>query len=228
MNSAELKKTYQKIESKAMAAKGGPEAMQKLLPKAKSARSLKAVADDRYLSEMAKCIFRAGFVWKIVEHKWPGFEEAFHEFDINWLLHQSPEAIEALASDDRIIRNFSKVKAVVDNALFVRDVAEEHGSFGAYLAAWPADDVTGLWLDLRKRGSRLGGATSAYFLRFVGRDTFVLSEDVVLALQQYDLCRETKFTSQKALRSVQAVFNDLHEISGRPYCEISRILSYSV
>lgn len=228
MSAQGMKAKYQKIEAKAMAAKGGAEAMQRLLPSAKSARTLKNRPDDRYLSEMAKCIFRAGFVWKIVEHKWPGFEEVFRQFDVNYLLHQSPEAIEEIASDERIIRNFSKVKAVIDNAYFVREMAEQHGSFGAYLADWPADDVVGLWLDLRKQGSRLGGATSAYFLRFVGKDTFVLSDDVVLALQQYDLCKETRFSSQKSLRAVQAAFNDLQEVSGRSYCEISRILSYAV
>lgn len=141
---------------------------------------------------------------------------------------RSPEQIEALASDERIIRNFTKVKAVFDNALFIRDIDEEYGSFGQYLASWPADDTVGLWLDLKKRGSRLGGATSSYFLRFMGKDTFVLSNDVVQALHYYGLCDEKAFTSQKSLRAVQRVFNELQEISGRPLCEISRILSYSV
>jgi len=33
--------------------------------------------DDRYLSAMAKCIFQAGFVWKVVEKMWHGFDTVF-------------------------------------------------------------------------------------------------------------------------------------------------------
>jgi len=56
------------------------------------------------------------------------------------------------------------------------DIAREHGGFGAFLAAWPAEDQVGLMALLAARGARLGGATGQYFLRFVGfdlRPTFI-------------------------------------------------------
>ena len=58
----------------------------------------------------------------------------------------------------------------------------EHGSFGAYLADWPAGDIFGLWADIKRRGDRLGGHTGGYFLRFIGKDTPMFSRDVIKAL----------------------------------------------
>ena len=50
-----------------------------------------------------------------------------------------------------------------DNAAFVDRISNEHGSFGRFLAAWPADDQVGLTAYLGKHGSRLGGNTGAVF-----------------------------------------------------------------
>src|SRR3546814_13142141 len=63
------------------------------------------------------------------------------------------------------------------------DIATEHGSFGKLLATWPADDQIGL-LDLQaKRGSRLGGNTGQYLIRFLGRDSWIASRDVIFCLR---------------------------------------------
>ncbi len=137
------------------------------LQKAKTPAQLKKIPDDRYLAEMAACIFRAGFVWRVVQAKWGGFEEVFNGFLPIWVASRSPEEIEDMASDTRIIRNLNKVKAVQDNALFVLDLQRSHGGVGAFLAQWPEDDITGLWRYLKKHGSRLGGNSGQYFLRFI-------------------------------------------------------------
>ena len=41
---------------------------------------------------------------------------------------------------------------------------------GKFLAAWPTDDQVGLMEVLAKRGTRLGGFSGQYFLRFLGWD----------------------------------------------------------
>ena len=46
-----------------------------------------------------------------------------------------------------VVFRLGKIRSVRDNARFVSDIAAEHGSFGRFLAAWPADDQVGL-LDL--------------------------------------------------------------------------------
>ena len=93
---------------------------------------------------MAKRIFSAGFVWSVIEKKWPGFEAAFLGFEPARLLLQPDEFWEGLAGDKRIVRNPQKIMAVRDNARFVADIAREHGSFGKFLAQWPVSDQVGL------------------------------------------------------------------------------------
>lgn len=219
---------FDKALAAAQASKGGAQALEETLPKVKSARALAKIGDDRYLAEMSKCVFRAGFVWRVVENKWPGFEQVFANFNPDWIAMQPAEKLEEIAQDERIIRNFTKVKSVYANAIFIRDVRAEHGSFGKFLAAWPEEDIVGLWSYLKKHASRLGGSSGPYFLRFVGKDTFLLTDHVIAALNQYRLTTQNKFTSQKALRDVQAIFNDLRIETGRSHAEISRILACSV
>ena len=103
----------------------------------------------------------------------------------------------------------------------------EHGSFGAFLAAWPRDDFVGLWERLKRDGERLGGQTGRFFLRFCGWDTPVLSEDVVKALMAQGVIDKAP-TSKKALAAVQDAFRVWHAESGRPFCQISRILSATI
>src|SRR5262245_23522650 len=101
-----------------------------LLPKAPSQKALLKLGDDRALSEMAQRIFSAGFVWSVIESKWPGFEEAFLGFEPRKLVLKPDEFWEKLLADKRIVRNPQKVMAVRGNVRFVLEIAREHGSFG--------------------------------------------------------------------------------------------------
>ena len=144
---------FDSIYQRAASRKGGPSALEALLPSAKTRAQLRRFGDDRYLSAMARAIFRAGFVWKVVDNKWPGFETAFQKFKIHAVAGMDEQDLDELSQDTRIIRNRSKIAAVRDNARFMFEVSAEHGSFGAYLAAWPEDDLIGLWTELHRRGS---------------------------------------------------------------------------
>jgi 3-methyladenine DNA glycosylase Tag len=146
--------SFKTIRTRAAKRKGGEAALAELLPKLAGPKALARVTDDRVLAEMAKRIFSAGFVWSVIEQKWPGFEAAFLKFDPKRLLHQPDEFWEKLAGDTRIVRNPQKIMSVRENARFVADIAREHGSFGRFLAGWPADDQVGLLELLAKRGSR--------------------------------------------------------------------------
>ena len=102
------------------------------------------------------------------------------------------------------------------NAQFVADIAREHGSFGKFLAQWPADDQVGLLEVLAKRGARLGGKTGQYFLRFVGRDSFITSADVVACLRDAGLDIAENPTSKKDMKKVQDQFNAWAKETGLP------------
>ena len=219
--------TFASIYARASERKGGDTVLEELLPHPASAKELAALADDRILAEMTKCVFRAGFVWQVVENKWPGFEAAFHQFDVARCAMLSDEELERLVTDESIIRNAKKIQGVRKNAAFILEVREEKGSFGRLLADWPGDDFVALWDELKKRGDRLGGQTGRFFLRFVGRDTPMFSKDVVAALVGLGVV-DKEPTSKRALGAAQAAFNVWREESGRPFCQISRVLACSV
>jgi 3-methyladenine DNA glycosylase Tag len=177
---------------------------------------------------MTERVFAAGFVWRVIEQKWPGFEAAFLGFEPKRLLFQPDDFWHDLASDDRIVRNPQKIRSVRDNAAFVERVSNEHGSFGRFLVAWPADDQVGLTAYLSKNGSRLGGNTGQYLLRWLGWDTFILSGDVVLALRDAGLDIAENPSSKKDLALVQDQINRWAKESRLPRAHISRILSLSI
>lgn len=219
--------SFARIYDYAAARHGGEAELRSLLPQVAEAGELEAMGDDRYLSEVTRCVFKAGFVWRVIENKWPGFEAAFQGFVPLYWQQVPPEVLEALAQDERIVRNMQKIRTVPENARMIVDAAREHGSFGAFLSRWPSDDQVGLLLWLKRHGARLGGSTAQYFLRWVGWDGFILSQDVVAGLRREELLDATP-ASKKALVQAQQAFNDWHRETGLPYSHLSRILAYSV
>ena len=218
---------YEWIYQHALEQKGGVKALEALLPQAKSAAELAVVSDDRYLSEISRRVFRAGLKHEMVDKKWPAFEEVFYNFEPNKLVLMSDEALENTLQDKRIIRHWGKIKSIRHNALMLVEVTQQYGSFGKFLAQWPTTDIVGLWKWLVKQGKQLGGNSGPYFLRMVGKDTFVLTNDVVAALVAQGIV-DKKPTSQTDLQLVQAAFNQWQEQSGRPLCQISRMLAFCV
>jgi len=114
----------------------GATALEARLTRPRTPAELKAQTDDRYLSQMELRIFRAGLKHSLVDAKWPAFEEVFDRFEPRRVRAMSDEALEALLGDRRLIRHWGKLKSVRDNAAAMIGVAEEHGSFGAWLADW--------------------------------------------------------------------------------------------
>lgn len=219
---------FSKIRDRAAKRKGGDAMVTSLLGAAPDNRAVAKIGDDRILATMAERVFSAGFVWSVIEAKWPGFEEAFLGFEPKRLLFQPEEFWGDLASDKRIVRNGQKIMAVKENAAFVERVSKEHGSFGKFLADWPADDQIGLIAYLGKHGTRLGGATGQYFLRWIGWDAFVISTDFAAALRDAGLDIAESPTSKRDLAKVQWQLNEWHGQTGLPYQHLSRILSMSI
>ena len=215
------------IHARAMSRKGGAEGLNALLPRVASLDELCATSDDRYLAAITQCIFKAGFVWRVINNKWPGFEEAFQGFVPVYWQQVSPEVLENLSRDERIVRNMQKISTVPDNARMIVEASQQHNGFGCFLAQWPSSDQVGLLQWLKKNGSRLGGATPQYFLRSIGWDGFVLSGDVIRALRHTGML-DAAPSSQKGLLQVQMAFNQWHEETGLPYSHLSRILACSV
>jgi 3-methyladenine DNA glycosylase Tag len=205
----------------------GAAALEARLTKPRASAELKAVADDRYLSQMSLRIFRAGLKHSLVDAKWPAFEEVFESFEPRRVRAMSDEALEALLGDRRLIRHWGKLKSVRDNAAAVIGIADEHGSFGEWLADWPGTDIVGLWEALAKRFSQMGGNSGPSFLRMVGKDTFVLTHSVTAALKRWGAA-DTPPKNRKDRAAVQPHFNAWAQETGRPLCQLSLILAASV
>ncbi len=218
---------FAEIYRRACERKGGAEAVEAGLPSPKPTEVLAALEDSRWLAGMTRSIFQAGFSWKVVESKWPGFEEAFWGFDPGRCAMLSDEDLDRLLADRGIIRNARKILAVRDNAIFLGDLAREHGSAGKAIAGWPDSDFIGLIALLKKRASRLGGNSGPYFLRQMGRDGWVHTQSVTAALVHEGVVTKTP-TSKRDLAAVQQAFDAWKAESGRPLMQISRVLALSV
>lgn len=219
--------SFAPILARATKRAGGVKELEKILPKPKSARALKAVGDDRYLSLMCLRIFRAGLKHDLVDAKWSAFEKAFHRFEPKRIVAMPDEALDACMKNEGLIRHWGKLKSIPANAAAMLAIAKEHGGFGAYLAGWPETDTVGLWADLTRRFQQLGGNSGPYFLRMAGKDTFILTDDVVKALVAAKVVAK-KPTAKADLKRTQDAFNQWSEESGRPQSHISRILALSV
>jgi DNA-3-methyladenine glycosylase I len=204
------------------------DALEAFLPRALASEALADMGDDRYLSAMTRRVFQAGMQHSVVDAKWPAFEEAFSGFAPEAMALLGEADIQRHLQDARLVRHRAKLQTIPLNARFILDVRREQGgSFGAFIADWPVDDIVGLWRVLARRGARLGGRSSAGFLRLVGKDTFLVTSDVVARLAAAGVIAGEP-GSQRDLQAVQDAFNVLRQQSGRPLCQLSALLALSI
>ncbi len=220
-------RSFAEILALAAGRKGGAAAVLAAVPQPKTADDLAAIPDDRWLAAMARGIFQAGISWTVVDAKWPGIEVAFRGFAIGPVSMMDDAWFDGLLTDPRIIRSGPKIEAVRENAVFIRETAAEAGSFGRRIGDWPAADFTGLLDWLARNGSRLGGSTGPYMLRQMGKESFILSRDVVARLVEEGVI-DGPPTSRKAMAAAQAAFNAWAAESGRSLTAISRVLAQSI
>lgn len=222
---------FEQLYQRAVDRKGGKEALEALLVikygDMSDASSLSQLSDDRVLSAFTRQIFKSGFVWRVVENKWPDFEETFFNFDIEKILMMPEEMLERKAADPKIIRNYNKVKTIKGNAQMIFDHQTDHKStFAQFIADWPSSDIIGLWAYLKKHGQRLGGNTGPNALRFLGKDTFILSSDVESYLRAQKII-DGGLHSKKSLSAIQAHFNALQAQTGYSLMQLSRLIAFA-
>ncbi|MGY8814924.1 MAG: DNA-3-methyladenine glycosylase I [Gammaproteobacteria bacterium] len=201
--------------------------IEQILPVATSNKVLLARDNAWYLLNMSRRIFRAGLKHSMVDAKWSAFEEVFYGFDPERVRLMSDDDLDKLMQDKRIIRHWRKINAVRSNATIMYEQGENTKSFGKFLTSWPVSDTADLWHYLKKNFTQMGGRSAPYFLRMVGKDTFILTNDVIRALNRWGAFQGIP-SYEKAKKEVQGIFNIWAEESGRPLCQLSRILALSV
>ncbi len=138
--------------------------------------------DDDYLFEILVLVnFQTGLSWEIMLKKREAFREAFDDFDYEKIAKYDDKKIEGLLANEKIIRNKSKIKAVIENAQIFMELQSEYGSFYNYLKTFTGGEIIherGLTeselsrtivKDIRKRGIRYIGPITMYsYLQTVG------------------------------------------------------------
>jgi DNA-3-methyladenine glycosylase I len=130
---------------------------------------------------------QAGLSWETVLRKRERYRAVFAGFDLARVARYTSRHIDRIVADPGVIRHRGKLESVVSNAQAIRAIADEFGSFDAYLwdfiggkphitrpetmAQVPASTplAEALSKDLRKRGLRFVGPTIVYaFMQAVG------------------------------------------------------------
>ena len=215
------------IEQKASSLQGGMSNILQNLVLPESAEKIQTMPDNRWLSAISKIVFQAGFNWEIVETKWTYFEQTFSNFNVNYCLSLSDEKLESLMMNGKIVKHWRKVKSIQENAFFLKTLVDKHGSIGSYFSKWETESYGENMHFLQSQGSRLGGKTAQIFLRRMGVDTLVFTNDVMKALKRE--CQiNTIPKSKKSWATIQSIINTWQHQSGRTLNEISQILALSI
>jgi DNA-3-methyladenine glycosylase I len=148
------------------------------------------VTDDVRLFEKL-CLegFQAGLSWLTILRKREGFRRAFAGFDFHGVAQFGAADVERLLEDASIVRHRGKIESTINNARRCVELAEEHGSFAAYVwgfepeaasrpehLTWDAlrelaqtPESQTLAKDLKRRGWTFVGPTTVYaFMQAMG------------------------------------------------------------
>ena len=136
------------------------------MPEQQAPSQINPQSADDYLEVMSKAMFQSGISWRVVEAKWSGIRQAFKDFDAEAVSMLTPDDVDDLVGNPKVIRNRRKIEAVVANANHMLELESEHGSFRDYLNSHDGFEST--VADLRKRFKFLGDTGAYYFLHVVG------------------------------------------------------------
>ena len=94
------------------------------------------VSGSGYVEVMSRSVFSAGISYRVVESKWPEIREAMWGFNTKRIADSTPEDIDQLAQDRRVVRNRRKLEAIAANARRMIELEERHGSLRNYLRSF--------------------------------------------------------------------------------------------
>ena len=136
-------------------------------------------SDDGFFERLCLEGFQSGLSWLTILRKRPAFRSAFAGFRVAQVACFGASDIERLMNDAGIVRNRRKIEAAVHNAARCLEVIDDCGSLAALVwrfrpvaepaairsrGDWPAvtPESTALAAELRRRGLRFVGPTTAY------------------------------------------------------------------
>ena len=133
--------------------------------------------DAGYLEMMTAVIFMGGLSRQVVMGKWDGFLAAFENFHVATVAGFTDVDVERLSNDPRIVRYKAKIRAVVGNAAEMKEIAEEHGSFAAWLRHMVDEKgIEATAIEMAKRFKYMSEQSSQRYLYAVGEDIGEVNE----------------------------------------------------
>jgi DNA-3-methyladenine glycosylase I len=146
------------------------------------------VSDDvRLFEKLSLEGFQAGLSWLTILRKREAFREAFAGFDFARVAGYRERDVKRLLGDAGIVRHRGKIEAVINNAGRAVELVAQEGSLAHYVWSFEperaavapdlatrrllttSDQSTALAKDLKKRGWRFVGPTTAYaFMQAMG------------------------------------------------------------
>jgi DNA-3-methyladenine glycosylase I len=125
--------------------------------------------DDAYFENMCRTIFQAGLNWRVIDKKWPTTKKAFADFKVKKVARFTEADVQRLLNDEGIVRNKSKILAIIYNAKGFQAIEQKFGSFQAYIDSLDkSDNYAGVIRDLSSKFKHVGPSTAADFLYSVG------------------------------------------------------------
>ena len=125
---------------------------------------------------MAKIIFISGFRWELVNKRWPKIRKAFHNFNINKV---ADENLKNLMKKDGMIKNKSKINAIIENAKLCLEIIKEHGSMNNWIKSIQKNNMKSPLFsptvrEEMKRFHKIGNTTSRWMAYVTTRDKKLL------------------------------------------------------
>ena len=142
--------------------------------------------DAGFLEAAARIIFMGGLNRRVVDGKWPGFREAFYDFDPAKVAAMTTADVDRLTEDDRVIRYRAKLQAVVDNAEAMEALAASHGTFAAYVDSLVAGGVAPASRALAKEFAYISEEGARNWLYSTGYDVGPVTDKIRMKYAPYE------------------------------------------
>ena len=135
--------------------------------------------DAEFLEVMAEIIFISGFRWDLVHSRWPKIRKAFHNFNIKKV---ASEKVEDLLKKEGMIKNKSKINAIIENAKMCQDIIKKYGSVNNWVKTIQKNNkkeplFNPIVREEMRRFVKIGHTTSRWLAYVVTRDKKLLNSD---------------------------------------------------
>ena len=127
-------------------------------------------SDAGYFEKITQAVFQAGFSWQVIRSKWPNFQKAFVNFDVDGVAAFTDENLERLVEDKGIVRNGRKIAATIHNARICQELIAQHGSLHSYLRTMDGLDYYARAKKFSKQFKFMGEMGAYFFFWSVGED----------------------------------------------------------